>query len=201
MIATTTHAGIYNCAVTADAEAYEVDRWSGADTLGAIGTALTLKMQSYNGTTAYYGNYTYLKFDLSGVPDLDTVTKATLHVYVTTADTKPTIAQCGENWTEAMTWYTQPAAGAVLAGPTAWSPWATGSWAWADLNLATGGWNYSADLADNVLALTLTVSNWSSDISSREGVHPAYLVIETIPEPATMALLGIGAVALIRRRR
>ena len=65
-------------------------------------------------------------------------------------------------------------------------------WTWVDLT----------DLGDNVESLQFTLT--SSDVGTYGMNTPAYFAMDALvhtPEPATMSLLALGGLALIRRRR
>lgn len=160
----------------------------------------------------------FLKFDLSAIPDNLTITGATLHMYQvngagyirTTGTNAAHVAD--DSWTEGtLTWNSQPAIGAVLgsspdtADHRGWSQW--------DL-LATGQWDSTAELADNFLSLAVSEQpgssshNWCSKESDLmnclspgetgpvASLRQPYLEITTVPLPAAFWLFSGGLVAL-----
>ncbi|HSH29292.1 MAG TPA: DNRLRE domain-containing protein [Thiohalobacter sp.] len=161
----------------------------------------------------------FLKFDLSAIPDNLTITGATLHLYQangagyirTTGTNAAHVAD--DSWSEAtLTWNNQPAAGAILgtnpdtADHRGWSQW--------DL-LATGVWDASVDQADDLLSLAVTEvpgsssHNWCSKESDllnclapgeagpAGSLRRPYLEITAVPLPAAVWLFGSGLVGLL----
>lgn len=160
----------------------------------------------------------FLKFDLSSIPDNLTVTGATLHMYQFNGagflrNTGTDAAHVADDsWTEGtLTWNNQPVDGAILgsspdnANYRGWSLW--------DL-LATGNWDPAADLSDNLLSLAISDQpgssshNWCSKESDLVNclapgetgpvgsLRRPYLEITTVPLPAAVWLFGCGLVSL-----
>jgi hypothetical protein len=65
--------------------------------------------------------------------------------------------------------------------------------------------DYPTDLVDNYVSFLIQPAeldkNQWANFWSREGSPQPYLKITYIPEPATVALLGLGALSLLRRKR
>jgi 2',3'-cyclic-nucleotide 2'-phosphodiesterase (5'-nucleotidase family) len=81
------------------------------------GTSTTLFLQS--GTTGFGNERTWLKFDLSSLPNGSTISNATVQLYCWSAGTTPmpvvVAGASSDSWTEAaLTWNTQPAFGSDL---------------------------------------------------------------------------------------
>lgn len=160
----------------------------------------------------------FLKFDLSAIPDNLTVTSATLHMYQvngagfirTTGTNAAYVAD--DTWTEdTLTWGSQPVIGTVLGS----SPDTADHRGWSQWDLfATGQWDPAADLTDNLLSLVVaeppssSSHNWCSKESDLVNClapgetgpagslrHP-YLEITAVPVPAAIWLFGCGLLAL-----
>jgi hypothetical protein len=160
----------------------------------------------------------FLKFDLSSIPDNLAITGATLHMYQVNgagflASGTGAAHVADDSWTETtLTWNNRPSAGAVLGSSPddkfhrGWSQW--------DL-LVTGQWDPAADLADNLLSLAInetggsSTHNWCTKESDLMNClapgetgpagslrHP-YLEITFVPLPAAVWLFGCGLVSLI----
>jgi hypothetical protein len=161
-----------------------------------------------SGNTLYLWK-TFLKFDLTAVPDAMTVTAATLHMYQVNgtgflSSGTNVLYVDDDTWSETtLTWNDGLAVGAVLGtcpdnkDHRDWSQW--------DL-LSTGQWSPAADLSDNVLSLAVdevggsSSHNWISSNHQDPQAHP-YLEVWYIPEPAAGAILGlVFALELLRRR-
>lgn len=168
----------------------------------------------------------FLKFDLSAIPDSLTITGATLHMYqvngagfIRTTGTDATHV-ADDSWSEAtLNWGNQPDAGVLLgsnpntANHRGWSQW--------DL-FATGLWDANADQADDVLSLVVieppgsSSHNWCSKESGlldclapgeagpAEDLRRPYLEITAVPLPTAVWLFGssmVSLLSLVRRRK
>ena len=73
-------------------------------------------------------------------------------------------------------------------------------------DLGQNAWtNYADDLADNFITFMLVVpdehlNNFAIFNSSEAAGNLPYLEIGYVPEPATLMILGIGGLFLVRRR-
>jgi hypothetical protein len=160
----------------------------------------------YDGTVY---NRSYLKFDLSGIPDVSVITQAYLWLYDYEGLSNP-VADVhhvsDDSWTESATlWSNKPSYDSKLDSG---SP-VIGNWIKYDL-LSIGGWNYSIDLADNTLSLLLKEGETSTSTKQAHFYASDYdlghtalrprLDITYVPEPSTLVLIGIGMIALVGGR-
>ncbi len=164
----------------------------------------------------------YLKFDLSEIPDNAVITSAVFGVYLLATSDEggmvPSHASlhyvADDSWAEMdITWSGSSAKPDYNPGyiDEEFEMADIGYYEW-DLLFSNAGeftWsNYADDLAADVVSLMLKVStndeneNNFTDYGSSEadeGVRP-YLKITYVPEPLTIALLGLGGLFLRRRR-
>jgi hypothetical protein len=82
-----------------------------------------------------------------------------------------------------------------MLGPAAWQPWL---YPW-DYRYAT---TFSLDLTANSSGVAMvSVYGWNHMTSWAGSQHMPINGIRVVPEPATVALLGLGGLALLRRRK
>ena len=158
--------------------------------------------------------YSYLMFDLSGIPASEAITNASLRLYQFDGGGFNVGAFAyhvsDDTWTDSsLTWNTMPATSSrkPLAynsnGPfyRGWSSWESfvqdSSWG----TIPVGGWNWGADLADGKLSLRLEQAvggdsshGWYSKEYTDLNLRPL-LVVTTIPLPASFWLMGSALVA------
>ena len=171
-------------------------------------------------------NQAIMKFDLSDIPDDAEIISAVFGVYLLetnnggfdTVDPHATLHRLADDtWTQAsVTWGTMPTdlseqidEQLLLTDPGVymWDLMSTaGDYTWDDAQ-------YYLDLDDDLLSLVLitpdeNANNWATFNSSEaqvvKGADPAILPfvrIEYLPEPTTLGLLGLGALALRRRKK
>ncbi|MEJ2644579.1 MAG: DNRLRE domain-containing protein [Gammaproteobacteria bacterium] len=181
---------------------------------GSAASFATGNVQSGNSIHRWYS---FLKFDLSGIPSGQTIVGATLHLYqvngagFTTGGTD-VVHVADDSWSEgSVTWNNQPAMGSVLGS----SPDTKDHRGWSQWDLfSTGMWNAAADQTDNVLSLALKESaagthNWcskESDLTNclapgESGPAPSlrrpYLEVSYVPVPAAVWLFGSGLFAMV----
>lgn len=174
--------------------------------------------QLWNASVSAYGGnaYSLIKWDFSTVPTDAIVTSATLRMYYSwplTNGDLPTGRQCwfqqvNESWNEmTVTHNTLPAIGSgifsFVVGPTwanvgtyqEWNSDDLKNWvsaAISDNTLAANGWYMAGPQEDNS----------GATFDSREATYKPELVIEyVIPEPATVTILLLGAIGLLRKNR
>jgi hypothetical protein len=173
---------------------------------------------NWGGTSGNAKGRSFLRFDLSSIPDTYQITQAVLHLYhYTNSGSVNNVVDVhyvsNDSWKEtgsgAITWNNAPAYGAKLGAQTIPKSSPPG---WATFNLfgVPGAWNWSADLNDNAVSLMLKFDNesQSQDIMfiSKENIggwpHP-YLEITANPTPlpGTIFLLSSGLVGLVGWRR
>jgi len=161
-----------------------------------------------SGNTTYFWK-TFLKFDLTSIPDDMTVTAATLHMYQVNgtgflSGGTDVLYVDDDTWSEAsLTWGDGLAGGAVLGT----CPDNKDHRDWSQWNLmSTGQWNPAADLSDNLLSLVVDEAggssshNWISSNHTDTQAHP-YLEVWYIPEPAAGTYLGVVLTLVLLRRR
>jgi hypothetical protein len=172
----------------------------------------TANLSVYYSNVEY--NLSYLKFDLSAIPDSAVITKAELHLwsYTPLVDGNPAYSNnpvvdlkyvSNDEWDEStITWNTRP----LPEGSSLDTGLTPTYYVWQIFDLLKGNWNYSQDLTDNNLSLLLKEGEtlpanaaralfFSDETYQKDYMRP-YLYIETVPEPATMLLLGLGLMGL-----
>lgn len=148
----------------------------------------------------------FLKFDVSWLAD-KTIVSAKFGIYLNAfsnySDPSLQLSHIGDGWAEnTLTWNNSQtlASGATAIGTDEqvdglryyeWDVFPT--------------WNY-ADLTDGFTSYMLTVAdesvnNYAYFNSSENAASQPYLHIEYVPEPATLALITLGGLAALRRRR
>lgn len=78
----------------------------------------------------------------------------------------------------------------IPAGTYSWKPVVTGSWdsiSWDNRSVNTANWSFTTDAVNN------TVVFWVNEFAGTAK-------FDIVPEPATLLLLGLGGLALLRRR-
>lgn len=160
--------------------------------------------------------YSYLMFDLSGIQVSEAITNASLRLYqfdgagfyVGTS----AYHVSDDTWTESsLTWNNMPATSSrkPLAynsnGPLYrdWSTWEP----FVEDSGSVGGWDWGSDLVDGKLSLRVEQAYagdsshaWYSKEFTDSNLRP-FLVITTIPLPATFWLMGSALVAFVMRRK
>jgi hypothetical protein len=78
-------------------------------------------------------------------------------------------------------------------------------WAWVTFDLDISQHNWGNDLIDNYISLMVTGpqdgEHECGEMDLTESGNLPSLEVITVPEPTTMALLGLGALSLLRRKR
>ena len=198
------------------------------DPTGNYGTAVTLEIAGQSDGMFALDTVarSFMKFDLSDIPDDAEIISAVFGVYLLetnnggfdTVDPHATLHRLADDtWTQAsVTWGTMPTdlseqidEQLLLTDPGVymWDLMSTaGDYTWDDAQ-------YYLDLDDDLLSLVLitpdeNANNWATFNSSEaqvvKGADPAILPfvrIEYLPEPTTLGLLGLGALALRRRKK
>ncbi|MFZ5447842.1 MAG: DNRLRE domain-containing protein [Thermodesulfobacteriota bacterium] len=125
----------------------------------------------------------YLQFDLSSVPDASTILSASLSMYCydTIGASQASLYHGnGDSWSElSLTWNNQPGYDTGYLDSQVTS---SGAWTTWDLLGGGGTWNYSTDLADNILTLYVGEQNLSAGSAwrSKEYSDPTYRPVLTI---------------------
>lgn len=185
------------------------------------GSEPTLAIQGYAEFPAIYSlgsvKQIFLKFDLSSIPDDAEIHSARFGIYFTKGNgggastTDPHAALYlvnDDSWEEmTITWdnMPNPVGGYVddevpLGDTGLYYTWNLLS------DLGQNAWtNYADDLADNFITFMLVVpdehlNNFAIFNSSEAAGNLPYLEIGYVPEPATLMILGIGGLFLVRRR-
>lgn len=168
------------------------------------GSGVETHSDSYSWSTGSYQYISYVKFDLSSLPDDAVITSASLNLYINSngSDTSPGIYHAVDNWEEETVAYsTKPVNDTTIASAGSWYNIAN---QWVSFNLSN--WSYQADLSDNYLTVMLyALGNGGNDsrFATKEysgGTYAPYLSIEAvIPEPMTICLLGLGAMILRKK--
>ena len=183
-----------------------------------------MEAYSYTGSNNFRYNYSFIKFDLSSIPDDYTISSVTLGLYALRSRYEPIIYRVtNDNWVDdgldQLQWETppywnnkyppnMPRDGLLFNGhEDGWD--ITDAWVYFDLNWE----DYTTDLADNYFTIALTARGgggaFSSKFATKDHWDPTLapmLTIEAepatvIPEPATMLLLGSGLIGLAGFRR
>ena len=182
-----------------------------------------LMVQGFSDDIPFYslGSWkrTYLKFDLSQIPDDAEIVSARFGIYFfegngpggNTMDPSAALYLVEDDtWQEmTVTWDTKPdnAAGYIddTVAMTVMDP--VGYHYWNLLSdLGENLWSsHAADLQDDILSLMLVTSdedqnNFAKYNSREAATMPPVLEIIYVPEPLTIALLGLGGLFLRRRR-
>ena len=150
----------------------------------------------------------YIRFDLSALPDATQISSATLTTYGLNRSSVPvgTIYRSSDdNWSElgSVRWLNPPTPDVAFSDPISFAGRDGGSVDWS-VNVAS--WDYAADLADNVLTLSLIVKGGSGALrfDPRATLSLTYVLPSVAPEPGTWALLILGLAAAgsaLRRQR
>jgi hypothetical protein len=185
------------------------------DTLRIEGTAFPFPLGSKK--------MSYLKFDLSSIPDGMTFISAELGIYFVAKNSggigwiAPEVSLhrvSDDSWTEGgINYDNKPPPPGYVSDPfvdilqpqqpeyITWDLLLTSS----DPDTYSWGSDYSDDLVDNFVSFRiqpaeLDKNQWAT-FWSDENTYQPYLRIEYVPEPATVALLGLGGLLLRRKRR
>lgn len=177
-----------------------VDSWSDTN----YGTSNDLKVA---GSWLFNDQRTYLKFDLSSLPNNCTITGASLKLYVSSVSggySEYVKYVANDSWTQTgLKWSNQPSIGAQLASAATPS-----SGQWETWNLLPA-WNPTADLADKFLSLVVmtdegsTSSEKYNSFEKGGSTQPQLCLTYTVPPPpavpipGSVLLMGSGLLGLV----
>jgi|GEM_PF-2258068 len=188
----------------ADAEAGYFHEWPAVNSqTWGNGSDVAMDAAQYNGSYRDYYYYPYIKFDLSSLADDVEIEGITLHLrsqYESYYKPVNVYRVTDDTWTESTLSYSnQPATGQLVGGTSDWAFDAVTLW--ADGSIVLEAAELAEDLADDVLSLRLINPTGSTaTFQTRESGYAPYLTVSYIPEPATLSLLALGALALLRRK-
>lgn len=180
---------------------------------GASPTGSTLECSYYH-YQGYTSNYRFgaLKFDLSQLPAGEVVS-AKLRFYANSSESAPSIYYShDDSWTQnSVSYHANPSNDITLFSNYPY--WTNITDQWVEIPLSLLEWDASADLTDGAATMKFypygneytgyqnTSSFRSMEYGSGEFAPQLVVTVLPVPEPATLSLLGIAGLAILRRRR
>jgi len=161
---------------------------------------------SLSDNTTAKKQYSFLKFDLTGIPTGEIITGAVLNLYEVSGPTTPPSTNlfyvADDTWTNnGITWNNQPAPTQLLDTQTvtelAWNTWSVPG------SLFSTDTDGHLSLMVKLVSTNSTVIQLASQDIADSSKHPYLQVMTVVPEPETWAMLlaGLGLVGAMARRR